>query len=58
MNHVNNRTKQDLIEILKAIQPYGFRESLVCDDELEHLLTDIAEDYGINPDTYSVERDQ
>ena len=57
MNHVNNRTKQDLIEILKAIQPYGFRESLVCDDELEHLLTDIAEDYGISAEDYAVEED-
>ena len=36
----NDVIKQDLIDILKATQ--GFRESNVCDDELQNLLTELA----------------
>ena len=46
--------KQDLIEMLRAIKPAGFRESNVCDDELENLLTGLAEMLGIPADAYSV----
>ena len=31
---MTNQTKQDLIDILKAIQPYGFRESCLTDEEV------------------------
>lgn len=48
-----DRIKQDLIEMLKAIREVGFRESNVCDDELEYLLIDIAGELGIEVEDYS-----
>ena len=47
-----DKTQEDLIDILKAIHVVGFRESLVCDDELIHLLMAIADQLGIDPDKY------
>ena len=44
--------KQDLIEMLRAIQHIGLRESNVCDDEVENLLTDLASELGIRADEY------
>ena len=46
------KIKSELIDILKAIHVVGFRESLVCDDELIHLLMAIADQMGIDPDKY------
>ena len=46
------RIKSELIDMLKAIHVVGFRESLVCDDELNHLLMDIADKFGIDSDEY------
>ena len=50
--------KQDLIEMLKAIQHIGFRESNVCDDELENLLTSIADELDIPADDYRVDHEE
>ena len=44
--------KNDLIDILRAIHVVGFRESLVCDDELISLLMAIADQLEIEPDEY------
>ena len=52
------RIKTDLIDMLKAIQDVGFRESNVCDDDLEMLLTDIAEELGIPADDYRIDHDE
>ena len=49
--------KQDLIDILKATQDVGFRESNVCDDELQSLLTDLADELGIPAGDYHVDLD-
>ena len=49
--------KQDLTDMLKAILGRGFRESNVCDDELEYLLIDIADNLGIPADDYHVDVD-
>ena len=46
------RIKSDLIDMLRAIHEVGFRDSLVCDDELISLLVDIAGELGIDPDEY------
>lgn len=51
------RIKQDLIDILSAIHGIGFRDSLVCDDELTSLLIDIANELGIDPDEYITQED-
>lgn len=49
---MTQQTKQDLIDILKAIQPYGFRESCLTDEEVLHLLIDLAVEAGIPADDY------
>ena len=49
------RIKRDLIDMLKAIQSQGFRESNVCDDELLYLLIDLATELGIDADEYLIE---
>ena len=46
------KIKSELIDMLKAIHVVGFRESLVCDDELIHLLMAIADELEIDPDEY------
>ena len=46
------RIKSELIDMLSAIHEVGFRESLVCDDELIYLLMAIADKFGIDPDEY------
>ena len=46
--------KQVLIDMLRATQEVGFRESNVCDDELDDLLRALAEDLGISADAYIV----
>ena len=51
------RVKQDLIDMLRAIYGIGFRDSLVCDDELTSLLVDIANELGIDPDEYLTQED-
>ena len=48
--------KNDLIDILSAIHVVGFRESLVCDDELISLLMAIADQLEIEPDEYLLGR--
>ena len=48
--------KNDLIDILSAIHVVGFRESLVCDDELTSLLMAIADELKIDPDKYLLVR--
>ena len=55
---MTNQTKQDLIDILKAIQPYGFRESCLTDEELLHLLIDLADHLGIPADDYIIEAER
>ena len=50
--------KQDLTEMLRAIQGIGLRESNVCDDEIENLLIDIADELGIPVDDYHVDDDE
>ena len=55
---MDSSIKTDLIDILKAIQEIGFRESNVCDDELEMLLTSIAEELGIPADAYQIDHDE
>ena len=44
--------KNELIDMLSAIHVVGFRESLVCDDELTSLLMAIADELEIDPDEY------
>ena len=51
---MTQQTKQDLIDILKAIQPYGFRESCLTDEEVLHLLIDLAVESGIRLTTTSL----
>ena len=53
-----DHTTQDLTELLKAIQHIGFRESNVCDDELENLLTSIADKLGIPAEDYHVDHEE
>ena len=54
----NMDIRQDLIEMLRAIKGIGFRESNVCDDELENLLTSIADNLGISADDYHVDHEE
>ena len=48
--------KSELIDMLSAIHEVGFRESLVCDDELTSLLMAIADQLEIEPDEYLLGR--
>ena len=50
------KIKSELIDMLSAIHEVGFRESLVCDDELISLLMAIADQLGIDPDEYLLGR--
>ena len=46
------KIKSELIDMLSAIHEVGFRESLVCDDELTSLLMTIGDELKIDPDEY------
>ena len=50
------KIKSELIDMLSAIHVVGFRESLVCDDELISLLMAIADQLEIEPDEYLLGR--
>ena len=52
MTQIASGIKQDLVDMLRAIKPAGLRESNVCDDEVENLLTDLASELGIRADEY------
>ena len=51
-----DKIKSELIDMLSAIHEVGFRESLVCDDELTSLLMTIADQLEIEPDEYLLGR--